>query len=574
MINKRLIQFVPSTKKYIIRNVLLQFVALIANIGLMAGIASLLQALWAGHSIAYDKILLLAIISISVRMVCTIYSTKMAYLSAKEVKQSLRSTIYQKLLQMGSAYKQSVQSSAVVQMAVEGVEQLESYFGQYLPQFFYAIMAPLLLFIVLSFVNFYSALVLFICVPLIPITIIAIQKFAKKLLARYWGQYAALGDSFLENLQGLNTSKIYKADDFKQKEMNAQAEHFRKITMKVLTMQLNSITVMDIVAYGGAGLGMVLAVTQLQAGNTSVFGAIWMILLAADFFLPMRLLGSYFHIAMNGMAAADKIFALLDTHLAAQGTEQIGNHTEIHLQNLTFAYADGKEALYNINLQIPSRSFVALVGESGCGKSTLAGLLMGRNKGYTGIAQIGNIELHNVTEQSLRQAVCYIGHQSYLLKGTVRENLQMAKPDASEQEMWQALEAVHMADFLHSQDGLDTQLLEKACNLSGGQCQRLALARALLHNAAIYIFDEATSNIDVESELAIVEQIKALAKYKAVLFISHRLANTQEADCIYVLENGKLQEHGKHSALLEQNGYYAKLWNAQQALENFKGGQQ
>ncbi len=575
MINKRLIGTVSGSKKYIVGNVVCQWISLSANIAMMAAIARLLQKLYEGtaNSGHMSATAIIAATAVLLRFICTTMSSRFGYLSSKAVKKSLRELIYQKLLRLGTSYQEQVQTSEIVQVAVEGVDQLETYFGSYLPQFFYAMIAPLTLFIVLSFVNFPSALVLLVCVPLIPVTIVAVQRWAKKLLAKYWGQYTALGDTFLENLQGLTTTKIYQADEFKHKEMNEQSEHFRRITMKVLTMQLNSITIMDLIAYGGAALGVILAVLQFRAGHVDLAGCLMIILLAADFFLPMRMLGSFFHIAMNGMAASDKIFRLLDLPEQAQKTGNVPADCAIECKNLRFSYEESREILHGVDMIFPKGSFTAIVGESGCGKSTIASILMGRNKGYIGTLTIGGMPLSDISEKSLMENITYISHQSYLFKGTVRENLLMARPNAGEDALWQVLEQVKLADFLRSENGLDTLLNEKASNLSGGQCQRLALARALLHDSPIYIFDEATSNIDVESENDIMREIHALAKYKTVILISHRLANVAAADNIYVLEKGNIAESGTHSELVMKNNTYARLWIAQQDLENYvKGG--
>ena len=573
MINKRLIGTVSGSKKYIAGNVLCQWVSLAANIAMMGAIASLLQRLYEGNPGGIPLTAAIAVGAIVVRFLCAIGSSRMSYLSSKAVKRTLREQIYRKLLRLGTSYQEQVNTSEVVQVAVEGVDQLETYFGAYLPQFFYAMLAPVTLFAVLSFVNFPSALALLVCVPLIPVTIVAVQRWAKKLLAKYWGQYTALGDTFLENLQGLTTTKIYQADGFKHQEMNAQSEHFRKITMKVLSMQLNSITIMDLIAYGGAALGVILAVTQLRAGRVDLAGCLMILLLAADFFLPMRMLGSFFHIAMNGMAASDKIFRLLDLPEAEQKSKTVPADCSIESRNLHFSYEAGREILHGVDMAFPKGSFTAIVGESGCGKSTIASILMGRNKGYSGQLTVGGVPLSEISEASLMENFTYISHQSYLFKGTVRDNLRLAKPHAKDNALWQVLEQVKLADFLRGEQGLDTQLNEKASNLSGGQRQRLALVRALLHDSPVYIFDEATSNIDVESENDIMAQIHALAKSKTVILISHRLANVAGADNIYVLDKGNIVESGNHNALLIKNGSYAQLWNAQQELEHYaKGG--
>lgn len=575
MINRRLIGTVKESKKYIAGNVISQWISLVANIIMMAVIAKMLQNLYEGRVEARQMLLtaMVAVGAVSVRFLCSVISSRMGYLSSKEVKKTLRQMIYKKLLRLGSSYKEQTNTSEVVQVAVEGVEQLETYFGAYLPQFFYAMLALLTLFAFLSFVNFSSALVLLICVPLIPLTIIVIQRWAKKLLAKYWSQYTALGDTFLENLQGLTTTKIYQADEFKHKEMNEQSEHFRKITMKVLTMQLNSITVMDLIAYGGAALGVILVTTQFGAGKVDLSGCIMIILLAADFFLPMRILGSFFHIAMNGMAASDKIFRLLDLPEPGEKIGVVPENCSVQCRNLRFSYEKDREILHGVDMDFPKGSFTAIVGESGCGKSTIAGILMGKNKNYIGEITVGEMSLSEIKEDSLMKNFTYVSHQSYLFKGTVRENLLMAQPDAKEDALWRVLEKVNLADFLRSEKGLDTMLNEKASNLSGGQCQRLALARALLHDSPVYIFDEATSNIDVESENDIMAQIYELAKEKTVILISHRLANVTGADNIYVLDRGNIVETGNHKTLLAQRSVYAKLWNSQQELENYgKGG--
>ena len=571
MINKRLIGTVSESKKYVAGNVALQWCALVANIAMIGTLCHLLEQVCRKSAEANDLLLtaVVSIAAVAVRFACHVGAARMGYLSSRAVKRTLREMIYAKLLRLGASYREQVKTSEVVQVAVEGVDQLETYFGAYLPQFFYAMLAPLTLFAVLCFVNVPSAIVLLVCVPLIPIAIAAVQKWAKKLLSRYWDQYTALGDTFLENLQGLTTLKIYQADGFKSREMNEQSERFRRITMKVLTMQLNSITIMDLVAYGGAAAGILMAVTQFRVGHVGLGGCLAIILLAADFFIPMRQLGSFFHIAMNGMAVSDKIFRLLDLPETKQKARSVPEDCSICCEHLRFAYEADREVLAGIDLSFPMGSFTAIVGESGCGKSTVASILMGRNRYSSGSVTVGGVPLPELSESSLLRSFTYVSHQSYLFKGTVRDNLRMGRPDADEDAMWRVLERVKLADFLRSEQGLDTRLAERAANLSGGQCQRLALARALLHDSPVYIFDEATSNIDVESENDIMAEIHRLALTKTVILISHRLANVADADNIYVMENGSVVESGTHERLLSEGGHYAALWNTQQALEHY-----
>lgn len=575
MINKRLLGLLNDSKKYVAGNVIFQWISLCANIAMIFAVTNFLEQIFNKNANKTSIILtvVITLISILIRFVCSIIASKMSYLSSKSVKKTLRLKIYEKLLQLGPSYNEQVKTSEIVQVAVEGVDQLDTYFGAYLPQFFYAMIAPITLFVVLCFVNLPSAVVLLVCVPLIPVSIVIVQKWAKKLLSKYWGQYTALGDTFLENLQGLTTLKIYKADEFKNKEMNEQSEKFRKITMKVLTMQLNSITIMDLIAYGGAALGVILSVTQFKADKITLFGALFIILISADFFIPMRRLGSFFHIAMNGMAASDKIFNLLDLDAPNNGDKKFEKDSDIVLENVSFSYDGKREVLSNVNMTFPKQGIVCIAGESGCGKSTVASILTGKNKEYKGSINIGETELRDISTESLMKNITYISFGSYLFKGTVRDNLLMGNPDAQDDILWSVLEKVKLSQFLKNENGLDTLILEKGENLSGGQRQRLALARALLHDSSVYIFDEATSNIDVESENDIIEQIYQLSKTKCVILISHRLANTQNADNIYVLDKGNIKENGTYDSLMSSNGVFADMCNAQLKLENYAGGE-
>ena len=572
MIKTRLIKLLSHAGKYIVYNVLWQWFALLCQIAVVFSITALLEGAVTGNLQTQDMVRTAVVFAAAalIRFGCDKGAAHASFAASVDVKRILREKIYDKLLRLGASYREQTATSEVVQMAAEGVEQLETYFGRYLPQLFYSLLAPVTLFAVLSFVSLKASVVLLICVPLIPISIVAVQKFAKRLLSRYWGVYTGLGDSFLENLQGLTTLKIYQADGQKAEEMDQEAERFRNITMKVLTMQLNSTSVMDIVAYGGAAAGMIVAVSEYLSGTLSFAGALTIILLASEFFIPLRLLGSFFHIAMNGMAASDKIFCLLDLPEPEKGTKESGGSSlDVDFENVSFSYEEDRQILKEISFRIPAGSMVSLVGESGCGKSTAAAVLMGRNRGFQGSVRLGGVELSEVSEESLMKSVTRVAHNSYLFKGTVEENLRMGKPDANRQEMIAVLRKVNLWGFLEAQEGLDTKIQEKGSNFSGGQCQRLALARALLHDTPVYIFDEATSNIDVESEEMIMEVIRELAKTRTVLLISHRLANVVNADRIYMMKDGSVSETGAHEELMEQNGDYANLYRAQMVLEQY-----
>ena len=572
MIKTRLLALLSEGKKYIIYQVLWQGAALLGQIISVFAIGNLVQKILEGRGnkeIVFLTLWILILMT-ALRFLADQMAARMSYAASAGVKRILRDKIYEKLLKLGASYRERISSAEAVQMSVEGVEQLETYFGRYLPQLFYSILAPVTPFFCLKPISLKASAVLLICVPLIPISIVAVLKTAKRLLQRYWGMYTQLGDSFLENLQGMTTLKIYQADEQKAAEMDEEASRFRKITMKVLTMQLNSTSVMDIIAYGGAAAGMILAVREFMAGNVSFGGALVIILLAAEFFIPLRLLGSFFHIAMNGMAASDKIFALLDQEEPRQGTEDFPEDDfGIHIKNVSFSYDGKRQILKDISMEFPSGSFISLVGESGCGKSTIAGILAGKNKNDQGEVCIGQTPLENIREEERMKHITLVTHNSYLFQGTVEENLRMAKPDAELSEMREALQAVNLLDFLNDQDGLQTKLTEKAENFSGGQRQRLALARALLHDTPIYIFDEAASNIDAESEEMIMDVIRKLAETKTVLLISHRLSNVTECDRIYMMEGGQIKEQGTHDQLISREGKYKMLYQEQRELEQY-----
>lgn len=571
MIKTKLIKLLADSKKYIAYNIFWQWAALISQIIIVYIIANIIAKLPAPLNYM-DVVKLLA--ALAVRFVSDRLASMASYRASIDVKRVLREKIFDKLLRLGSSYNEQIATSQVVQLATEGVEQLETYFGKYIPQLFYSLLAPVTLFAVLAFVSVKAAAVLLICVPLIPVSIVAVQKFAKKLLNKYWGIYTELGDSFLENLQGLTTLKIYKADEMKAGQMDEEAQRFRNVTMKVLTMQLNSTSVMDIMAYGGAVTGMVVAVSEYYTGNIDAAGAVMIVFLAAEFFLPLRLLGSFFHIAMNGMAASDRIFELLDMHEDDNSETAVINRAdegiEIDISNLSFSYDGERNVLENISFELKNGSFVSLVGESGCGKSTIAGILMKRVTGWKGSVTVNGQDIRNISDIDIMKNITLVSHDSYLFKGTVRDNLMMGSPMASDDMMTAALKRVNLADFVESEGGLDMQLNERASNLSGGQKQRLAMARALLKDSGVYIFDEATSNIDIESEEMIMSVIRELAKTKSVLLISHRLANVVNSDDIYMLKDGVIVESGTHDELISNKKAYADMYENQMKLEKYK----
>ena len=572
MIKMRLVRLLSHAKKDIAWQVIWQWLSLLSQVLVIFSMAALMEAVLTGE-VTEQKLWIYAGfggVGILLRFVFDRQASYASYRASVDVKRILREKIYEKLLRLGVSYKEQTSTSQVVQMAAEGVEQLETYFGRYLPQLFYSLLAPVTLFFLLSFVSFKASLVLLICVPLIPVSIAAVQKLAKKLLNKYWGIYTELGDSFLENLQGMTTLKIYQADERKAQEMDGESQRFRKITMKVLTMQLNSTSVMDIIAYGGAGVGMIMALSEFALGHVNLAGALMIVLLASEFFIPLRLLGSFFHIAMNGMAASDNIFALLDFPEPEEKSPVLqGDQPVITMSDVHFSYEENREILKGITAEFPAGSLTGLVGVSGCGKSTIAGILMGRNSGYHGEVRIQGQELSQISEESLMENITLVRHDSYLFKGTVKDNLCMGNPDASEKEMEEALKEVNLWEFLRGQRGLETVLLERGSNLSGGQRQRLAMARALLHDSPIYILDEATSNIDVESEEMIMKVVHRLAEKKTVLMISHRLANVTRADQIYLLKSGRILQQGTHQELMRQEGEYRELYLYQRELEEY-----
>ena len=570
MFNKRLLSEFKENKILVVGMVITQWLSLLANVLLIYTMSDFIMKVF-NRQVESKDIYILAITAIIVMAVRTVMNSLNSSLSFKAstgVKKRLRQMIFEKLMRLGSGYKEKLQTAEAVQITTEGVEQVEIYFAKYIPQFFYSLLAPLTLFLIVGRMSLKVAVVLLICVPLIPVSIVAVQKFAKKMLSKYWGTYTELGDSFLESIQALTTLKIYQADERYAKKMDDEAEKFRKITMKVLIMQLNSVSIMDMIAYGGAALGIILTVLEWQAAGINLAQSIFIIMVSAEFFLPLRLLGSFFHIAMNGNAAADKIFKLLDCE-EIQDTENVNwNMGDIVCENVSYTYPDKEDAvLRNVSFNIPQNELTAIVGESGCGKSTFVSLLMKERRDYTGKITIGGNELNEISGDMLRRHITRISHDAYIFYGTLYDNLKMGNPAADRKQMEEALRLVDMYDTVSEKGGLDMAIEEKGANLSGGQKQRIAMARAILHDSDVYVFDEATSNVDVESENKIMEVVDKLSKTKTVIVIYHRLANVKNADNIIVLKDGIICEQGNHNMLIEKNGHYARLYNTQKKLE-------
>lgn len=571
MIDKRLLNLCSESKKYIYLTVLMNWISVVCNLLIILTVGISIENIYNYGKIESIslKFALVAILLIF-RFLSNMLASKFSYKSSEKVKIKLRDLIYEKLLKLGMRYDALTSTSSVVQLSVEGVEALEIYFSKYIPQLIYSVLAPLTLFIALAFISLKSALVFIVCLPLIPISIILIMKIAKKILKDYWGKYSDLGNTFLENLQGLTTLKVFDVDEERHKLMNEEAEGFRKITMKVLSMQLNSINVMDLIAFGGAALGSIVALIQFKNGTVGLAGMIIILLVSAEFFIPLRLLGSYFHIAMNGMAAADKIFKILEADELKEDDENkdINNISEINIENVDFSYDNKRKVLNNISMNIKKGEYVAIVGESGSGKSTIASLLLNSYKVNSGKIKLNGIDINKIGFNKLYDKISIISTNSYVFNGTLKDNLIMANQDATLGEINYALEKANLLDFVNSKkEGLNFEVGENGSRLSGGQKQRLALARTILGDREVIIFDEATSNIDVESENMIWKSIEEISKEKTVIVISHRLANVKNADKIYLLERGKLVEEGTHEELMGKKNKYYDMVNYQNELE-------
>lgn len=571
MIDKNLLRLLGDNKKYIFYTVGLMVLGLFANVGITASIC------WAINlAIHYDEYsggatiflwpAVCAVICIIVRYTASRLVGDLKDTLGRKAKKDLRERVYNKIVKLGVRSTDGMSMAGLTQVSMEGVEQLDLYYSSYIPQFFYAMLAPFILFGITVWIEWRVAVVLLCCVPLIPVSIIAVSKYAKKIFAKYWGKYTSMGDSFLDSVQGLKELKIFKADEAQHTKMNETSEDFRKITMKVLVMQLASTTIMDLVAYGGAGIGIAMAILSVIKWELAPIAALFLILVAVDFFLPLRSFGSAFHVAMNGASASKKILSLLEQSDPVWGEETVTD-TEIKVENVTFSYDGKRDVLKNVSMTFPKTGMTAIVGESGCGKSTVVNMLFGAFRPKGGAVTVGGKELESLSRESYYSHLAVVSYNTYIFNETVRANFMLANKAVTDEEIYGALEKVNLADFIRENGGLDKVITEDAANISGGQKQRLALAVNLVTHKDIYVFDEATSNIDIESEAIIMANIKALSREKAVIVISHRLANVTPADLIYYMESGELKESGTHSELMERNSGYAKLYTTQKNLE-------
>ena len=567
MIDKELFKLIGKNKKYIFIAVALQVLGLVANVGITASICwAVYLAITKAEPIIYLYPAICAVTGIAVRYTMTRLTGDIKDVLGRKVKKDLRERTYNKIVKLGVRSSDGMSMAGLTQVSMEGVEQLDLYYSSYLPQFFFALLAPIILFIICIWIDWRTALVLLACVPLIPVSIIAVSKYAKKIFAKYWGKYTSMGDKFLDSVQGLKELKIFKADKAQHGKMNESAEEFRKITMKVLVMQLASTTIMDLVAYGGAGAGIALAICGAAFGGLSPIYALFLCLVAVEFFLPLRAFGSAFHVAMNGASAGKKIISLLNTPDPEWGT-QVVTRKDIELKNVTFSYDGERDVLKNVFMTFPEKGMTAIVGESGCGKSTVVNMLVGAFRPKSGNITVGDVPLERLSRESYYSHLAAVSYNTYIFNQTVRENFMLANKAATDEQIYAALESVNLAEFIKENGGLDKVITEDANNISGGQKQRLALAVNLVADKDIYVFDEATSNIDVESEAIIMRNIKALSQNKSVIVISHRLANVVPADNIYFMENGEVKESGAHTVLMSDKHGYEKLFTTQKQLE-------
>ena len=573
MFDKELIKLMGENKKYVAYVVLLMILGMLANIGITASICWAVYLLIEKQpALMYIYPAITAVVAIIVRYIASRLTGDLKDVLGRKVKKDLRERTYDKILRLGVKSTDGMSMAGLTQVSMEGIEQLDLYYSTYLPQFFFSMIAPFILFAICVGIDWRTSLVLLACVPLIPVSIVAVSKYAKKIFAKYWGKYTSMGDGFLDSVQGLKELKIFRADAARQIKMNENAEEFRKITMKVLVMQLASTTIMDLVAFGGAGAGIALSIVGLMNEWLAPASALFLILVAVEFFLPLRALGSAFHVAMNGASAGKKIISLLNQPDPVWGEKEVAGR-ELSLENVTFSYDKKRNVLKDVNMNFPEKGMTAIVGESGCGKSTVVNLLIGARRPDKGNVLIGGEEIEGVSRASYYSRLASVSYNTYIFNDTVRVNFELAKKDVTDEEIFAALEKVNLSAFIKENGGLDKVITEDANNISGGQKQRLALAVNLVADKDIYVFDEATSNIDVDSEAIIMKNIKEMSESKSVIVISHRLANVVPADNIYFMQDGQVKESGSHAYLMERKGEYAKLFNAQKQLEEgYKSG--
>lgn len=573
MFDKELIKLIGGNKKYVAYVVLLMILGMLANIGITASICWAVYFLIEGYEpLAYIYPAITAVVAIIVRYIASRCTGNLKDMLGRKVKKDLRERTYDKILRLGVKSTDGMSMAGLTQVSMEGIEQLDLYYSTYLPQFFFSMIAPLILFAICVGIDWRTSLVLLACVPLIPVSIVAVSKYAKKIFAKYWGKYTSMGDGFLDSVQGLKELKIFRADEARQIKMNENAEEFRKITMKVLVMQLASTTIMDLVAFGGAGAGIALSIVGLMNEWLAPAPALFLILVAVEFFLPLRALGSAFHVAMNGASAGKKIISLLNQPDPVWGEKEVAGR-ELALENVTFSYDKKRDVLKDITMIFPEKGMTAIVGESGCGKSTVVNLLIGARRPDKGNVLIGGDEIESVSRAAYYSHLASVSYNTYIFNDTVRANFELAKKNVTDEEIYTALEKVNLSSFIMQNGGLDKVITEDANNISGGQKQRLALAVNLVADKDIYVFDEATSNIDVDSEAIIMKNIKEMSESKSVIVISHRLANVVPADNIYFMQDGQVKESGSHNQLMAQKGEYAQLFNTQKQLEEgYKSG--
>ena len=566
MLDKDLFRLARGSGKYVALAVAVSVVAMLLNLAITACICVIIALAAEGaQADAYLAPALLAAAGVLLRVPAGIAVNRIKARLGAKVKKELRAKTYDKILTLGVRTTEEMSMAGLTQVSMEGIEQLDLYYSTYLPQFFFSMIAPIVLFITCVFIDWRTAVVLIACVPLIPVSIVAVSKYAKRIFAKYWGKYTSMGDGFLDSVQGLKELKIFKADGRYHDRMNEKAEEFRKITMKVLVMQLASTTIMDLVAFGGAGAGIALAISGVVNGYLDPFKALFLILVAVEFFLPLRALGSAFHVAMNGASAGKKIKALLDAKPPVWGKGEV-KQGEVKLEDVTFSYDGKRDVLKNVDM-VFGRGITAIVGESGSGKSTIVGLITGALRPQKGRVSVAGQSFEEFGRESYYSHLSVVSYNTYIFNESVRDNFRLAKKDVSDEAIYAALKKVNLDVFVRESGGLDKIITEDAGNISGGQKQRLALAVNLAAGKDIYVFDEATSNIDIESEAIIMDNIRALSQNATVIVISHRLENVVRADNIYYLKDGEVRERGTHDELCKEKGEYSALYNTQKQLE-------